>query len=275
MSTPKCPECGKTSTGNFCQHCGAKLGGRFCNQCGAELDAGARFCNQCGEKVAGGAARAPAGAHREAAAAVVGGQNLPWWIAGAAMFVLIVVLGVRMVTPRGSPAPTATAQPVAPFAGGGSTPACASSGAPPDISNFSMRQSADLLFDRVMRCVSAGDSLGAQMFLPMALGAYDQARPLDDDGLFHLSLLNRVAGNLEDAMANAQEVLDREPNHVLALAAAAEAAVDMGDRDAAGAYYRQILDVIDAEIARGLPEYEAHSTILQSIRSDAEAFLGG
>ena len=263
MSTSKCPECGKPSTGNFCQHCGAKLGGRFCNKCGAELGGGARFCNLCGEKVAGGG-RVAAGARREAAVESVGGQNLPWWIAGAAMFALIVFIGVRMVTPTGTAAP---AQPTAPIAGG--------PGTPPDISQMSPREAADRLFDRVMRYVSANDSVQAQAFLPMALGAYERAQPLDHDGLFHLSLLNRAAGNLDEALANAQQVLAEEPNHVLALAAAAEAASEMGDRDAAMGYYRQVLDVIDAETARGLPEYLARQTIMESVRSDAEAFLGG
>jgi len=278
MSTSKCPECGKTATGNFCEHCGAKLGGRFCNQCGAELGAGAQFCNQCGEKVGGPDARPARAAkpspRREAAASVVGGQNLPWWIAGVAMFGLIVFVGVQAVTPAGPGAPTAQPQPVAPFAGG-SVPGCASTGAPPDLSNFTMRQSADLLFDRVMRCVSAGDSTGAQMFLPMALNAYEQAEPLDNDGLFHLSLLHRVAGDPEQALADAQQVLDNDPNHILGLVAAAEACVDLGRPDDAAGYYRHILEVIDSETARGLPEYGAHETIMQSARSDAEAFLAG
>lgn len=266
MSTTKCPECGKPSTGNFCQHCGAALGGRFCNQCGAELAAAAKFCNQCGEKVSGGGgARVPA-VHREAAASVVSGQNLPWWIAGAAMFALIVFLGVRMVTPAGTSAP---AQPVAPFAGGGGT------GTPPDLSQMTPREAADRLFDRVMTYVSANDSAQAQAFMPMALSAYERAQPLDHDGLFHLSLLNRVAGNLEEAAANAEQVLVTDPNHVLALMAAAEAAVEMGRTDEAAGYYRHILDVVDDEIARALPEYQAHQTLLESARGDAEAFLAG
>ena len=268
MSTPKCPECGKASTGNFCQHCGAKLGGRFCNQCGAELGAAAKFCNQCGEKVAGSGARVVGGARREAAAEVVGGQNLPWWIAGAAMFVVIVFLGVRMVTPTG---PAAPAQTVAPAASGGAV----APGTPPDLSQMTPREAADRLFDRVMRSVSQNDSVQAQSFLPMALDAYERAQPLDHDGLFHLSLLNRVAGNLQDALGNAEQVLAEDPNHVLALAAAAEAAVELGSQEQAEGYYRHLLDVIDAEIARALPEYLAHEQILESVRGDAEAFLGG
>jgi tetratricopeptide (TPR) repeat protein len=255
MSTSKCPECGKTATGNFCEHCGAKLGGRFCNQCGAELAAGAKLCNPWGEKVA-------------AATATVGGQNLPWWIAGVAMFGLIVFVGVQAVTPAGPGPAGAQPQPVAPFAGGGT-------GQPPDLSTMTPREAADRLFDRVMRSVSAGDSTQAQSFLPMALGAYERAMPLDNDGLFHLSLLNRVAGNLDEALADAQQILADDPDHVLGLLAAAEASVDLGNTDEAAGYYRHILDVLDSQIARGLPEYEAHETIMESARSDAEAFLAG
>jgi tetratricopeptide (TPR) repeat protein len=215
----------------------------------------------------GGGARVPAGAHREAAASVVGGQNLPWWIAGVAMFALIVFAGVRMVSPAGPGAPAAQPQPVAPFAGG--------AGTPPDLSTMTPREAADRLFDRVMTAVSAADSGQAQAFLPMALGAYEQAQPLDHDGLFHLSLLNRVAGNLEAALSNATQVLDVDPNHLLALTAAAEATAEMGRTEEAAEYYRHLLDVIDAEIARALPEYVAHEQIMGSVRTDATAFLAG
>jgi len=267
MSTSKCPECGKPATGNFCQNCGSKLGGRFCNQCGAELSGGAKFCNQCGEKQAGGARPARVAAHREAAVSVVGGQNLPWWIAGVAMFGLIVFVGVQAVSPGARGAPAATQpQPVAPFASGGS-------GTPPDLSQMTPREAADRLFDRVMRDVSAGDSTQAQAFLPMALGAYERAMPLDKDGLFHLSLLNRVAGNLDAALANAQQILADDPNHILGLVAAAEASAEMGRVDEARVYYQHILDVIDSETARALPEYEAHEVIMESARADAGAFL--
>lgn len=267
MSNSKCPECGKPATGNFCQNCGSKLGGRFCNQCGAELGPGAKFCNQCGEKQAGGGRAVRVAAHRDAAASVVSGQNLPWWIAGVAMFGLIVFVGVQAVTPgpRGAPAATQP-QPVAPFAGGGS-------GTPPDLSQMTPREAADRLFDRVMRDVSAGDSGQAQAFLPMALGAYERAMPLDHDGLFHLSLLNRVAGDLDAALADAQQILADDPNHVLGLVAAAEATSEMGRLDDARQYYQHILDVIDSETPRALPEYEAHEVIMESARSDAQAFL--
>lgn len=255
---PYCPECGRAATGNFCQHCGSKLGGRFCNQCGAKAGPAAAFCNQCGATVDGG----PAGGRKAAAVGVVGGHNLPWWIAGAAMFVLIVVLGVRMVQPGGPSAPAATG--VAPVAG---------TGTPPDLSAMTPREAADRLFDRVMRSVSMGDSAAARQFLPMAIAAYDRARPLDHDGLFHLSLLDRVAMNLDAALAGAEEVLAAEPNHVLALSAAAEAAIDLGRPDDAEGYYRRLVEAYPQESTRDLPEYVGHANLMESARIAAEAFL--
>ena len=255
-----CPECGKAATGNFCQHCGMALGGRFCDQCGAKSAPAAGFCNQCGAKLR-------AGGRGAAAASVIGGHNLPWWIAGAAMFVVILVVGVRMVQPAPSAAPAQA--PVAPFAGGGG------GGIAPDISSMTPRERADALFNRVMRHLSEGDSASARAFMPMALAAHEQARPLDHDGLFHLSLVNRAAGNFADALANAQEVLEEDPSHLLALTAAAEAAADLGRDDEAAAYYRRVLEVHEGEMARGLPEYADHSVFLQSVRGEAEAFLAG
>ena len=177
------------------------------------------------------------------------------------MFALIVFAGVRMVTPSGPGAP-----PAAPIAGVGT---------PPDLSSMTPREAADRLFTRVMTAVSASDSVQAQTFVPMALSAYERAEPLDHDGLFHLSLLNRVAGNLEAALANATEVLDVDSNHILALAAAGEATVEMSRTEEATEYYRHLLDVIDAEIARALPEYVAHGQIMESVRNDATAYLAG
>lgn len=255
-----CPECGRAATGNFCQHCGSALGGRFCDQCGAKTAPAAAFCNQCGAKMRSAGRGGAAGS-------VLGGQNLPWWIAGAAMFVVILVVGVRMVQPAG-PVAQPTPNPTAPFAGGGS-------GTPPDLSSMTMRESADRLFNRVMASVSQGDSAQARQFLPMAIDAYTLARPLDHDGLFHLSLLNRTAMNFEEALANAQEVLAEDPNHLLALTAAAEAAADLQRTDEAAGYYRRVLEGFDAQMARGLTEYADHANFLQSVRGEAEAFLAG
>lgn len=298
---PLCPACDRPATGNFCQHCGAALGGRFCNQCGEKVAAGAKFCNQCGSSVSGAAgveaasgsgaggsraARAgtarggvartdggaagadPAGGRRDAAASLVSGQNLPWWIAGAAMFVLILFVGMSMVRPAG-PAPAATPT------GGGAVPATAGGGVAPDISNMTPIEAATRLFNRVMTAVSAGDSAQAQAFVPMAIAAYQRARPLDNDGLFHLSMLNRTAMNLEAALDNALEILEQDPNHLLGLAAAAEAAIELGELEEAERHYRQIAAVYEQEVQRALPEYGDHRAIVDVLQQDAERFLAG
>jgi Double zinc ribbon len=259
---PFCPECGKPATGSFCQHCGAKLGGRFCNQCGAKLSPSASFCNQCGNPAAGGS-----GGHRAAASAVVGGANLPWWIAGVALFGLIVVVGVQMVS-SGGPSQPAGVQ--TGTVGGG-----AAGTSSVDLASMTPREAADRLFDRVMRAASQGDSAQAQGFLPMAINAYERARPLDADGLFHLSLLQQTSLQLDSALATAEEILAADPDHILGLKAAAEVAAEAGRPDEAAAFYRHLLEVYDAQVARGLPEYEMHSPVMESAKSDAEAFLAG
>jgi len=260
---PLCPQCDKPCTGNFCQHCGATLGGRFCNECGGKVAAGAAFCNQCGQKVAGGGTGGSG--HRAAAVAVVGGQNLPWWIAGASMFVLIFIVGLQMVRPAGPAAPEGN--PAAGAVGGGAGAAAI------DLTQMTPIEAAGRLFNRVMQSASSGDSTEAQAFLPMAIAAYQRARPLDLDGLFHLSLLNRTAMNLEAALANALEIIEQDPNHLLGLAAAAEAAVELGSMDEAEKHYRRVMEIYDGERGRSLDEYGQHVPTIDAVKSDAEAFL--
>lgn len=184
------------------------------------------------------------------------------------MFALIVVVGVSMVRPGPGPTPGTTDGAAAPATTGGG-------GVAPDISSMSPIEAANRLYNRVMDAASRGDSLEAQQFMPMAIAAYQRARPLDHDGLFHLSLLNRTAGNFEAALAQAHEILEEDPNHLLGRVAAAEAAVELGELDEAETHYRTILEVYDDEVARALPEYSDHSRIVDVLRDEAERFLAG
>ncbi len=193
-------------------------------------------------------------------------NTAPWWVAGVAMFGLILVVGWNMVGPAGPDAP------VGGVPTGGVNP---NSPGTTDISQMSPRQAADQLFNRVMRASASGDSVEAQGFMPMALQAYQMAQPLDMDGLFHLSLLQRTAFQPESALATAQQMLEGEPNHILGLGAAAAAAVELGMDAEAAAYYQQILDNYDTEIARPLVEYEGHSDYFESAKDEAQAFLAG
>jgi len=263
-----CPECNKPATGNFCQNCGAQLGGRFCNQCGGSLSAGTKFCNKCGNKApGGGGGGGGGGSHRAAAAATVGGENIGWWLAGAAMFALIVVVGWQTFRGENGPQPSAT--------GSAATGSSAAGTSSLDLTTITPIDAADRLFNRIMGAIAEGDSVQAQQFMPMALNAYEIAEPLDEDALFHLSMLQRTAFQLEGALASAQRILAIAPGHLLGLLAAGEAASELGQTDAAIGYYRTIVSVYDAQMAAPLQEYLDHSGLTDDLKVNAEAFLAG
>jgi len=261
MTASTCPKCGKAASGSFCQECGAKVGGHFCQECGGELSATAKYCNQCGNRIL-------VSEHRAAATATLGGKNLPWWIAGAAMLALIAALGIQMMQRGGPSIPPAA--PVTGQSGGG-----AMTGSPPDLSTMTPVEAANRLFNRVMAAVTAGDSTEAQQFMPMAIGAYERARPLDNDGLFHLSMLQRTAMQLEAALETAEEILEDNSDHLLGLSAAAKAAAELGRGDIAAAYYERVLEVYESQIEQDIAEYMDHTPITDNLRTEAEAFLGG
>ena len=144
-----------------------------------------------------------------------------------------------------------------------------------DLDSMTPVEAADALYDRIMRAVARGDSVEAQQFMPMALDAYEIARPLNADGLFHLSLLQRTATRLDDALATAQQILSANPDHLLGLSAAGEVLAELGRSDEAAAQYQHVVDVYDAQMAAPLPEYVDHSTITDTLKRDAEAFLAG
>ncbi|MBI4544696.1 MAG: zinc ribbon domain-containing protein [Gemmatimonadetes bacterium] len=245
----KCPSCRTESSGAYCAHCGAPLRGARCTQCNTELLPGARYCTRCGAAVRAAPSR------------------LPWVIAGAALVALTIALllpalrsdpaedGRGLATPSGPASPTPLPGAAPPLTG---TP----------------REQADRLFNRIMRAREAGDSAQVAFFLPMAIAAYRQAGELDDDAHYHLSELELTAGDAAAALATAQRILSGYPQHLLGLAAAAQAAGAAGDREAARRYHQQLLAAYDAEISRPRPEYREHAAILPSYRTAAERFLG-
>lgn len=251
----KCANCGTESNGKFCPSCGASLQTGHCAECGANLPAGARFCTRCGA--------AAGGTSRRLAPTPAGNPNLPWYLAGGVLLLLIIILVVPMLTDDGGPA---TQMPV----GGASvTP-----GTPPPLTG-TPREQADRLFNRIMTAVEGGDSAGARGFTPMAIDAYRMAAPLDNDGLYHLAVVHTVAGDPESARATAEQILAGNPNHLLGLAVAGESAVLAGDTAAARDYYSRLLAAYDAEVAKGLQEYQDHARSLPEFRATAQRVTGG
>jgi tetratricopeptide (TPR) repeat protein len=245
--TGLCPVCSGESEGNFCRHCGTALGVRFCEGCGNELPAAASFCNLCGAR------------WTEARDAREGAGNLVWWVAGAAMFTFVMVAGCSMINRDPLPAPSV---------------AQAAATAPPiDLSQLSPRELADALFNHVMTASDQGQEQITAQFLPMALEAYESAAPLDLDGLFHLTLLQRTGGLFEESLATALDVLAAEPRHILGLDAAARAMAALGRTDEAVGYYESLVQNYDAELQRALPEYAGHGRYLAVANQEARDYL--
>lgn len=270
MST--CPQCGASAEGNFCATCGAPLERTTCPSCGAAAPPGARFCTSCGTALRGGAPGAGGSAPRGSEERIPW-ATLGWWAAGALMVILILLLVFPVINPgggggqQGGPMPPAQ---TAPFAGGG-----AGSGTPPDISQMTPREAADRLFNRVMEASEAGDSGQVAMFMPMALQAYEAARPLDADGRFHLSLLQRTNGDYQAALTTAEEGLEEAPDHLLLLAAAGAAAREIGDSARALEYYRRFVEVYPDERGTQRSGYPDHASLIPSLREEAESFVAG
>jgi hypothetical protein len=265
----KCPNCGTESSGRFCPTCGASLRASKCASCGANLVPGARFCTRCGAEAgaAAGTVR-PVGHEGGDAEAGSGSTNLPWYIAGAVLTALIIILVLPMIRDDGSGDAVRT-----PLGGVGGIPGAVAPGTPPPLTG-TPREQADRLFNRIMAAREAGDMASAQMFVPMATQAYLSAQPLDDDGLYHLALVHIVGGSYDAARATAEQTLARSPNHLLALAAAGEAAAESGDSAAARDYYARFLDAYDSEIARALPEYQDHAGIFPEYQAAARRATG-
>lgn len=259
-----CPSCSRPASGRFCEHCGANLDTRTtCHACGNELAEGNRFCNQCG---------APAGPARSAASAVNVPATeapprsvIPWAIAAGAMALLLGVL----LWPRFDREGDTLAPAVGPPITGTRTGVQGV-----DLATMTPREAADRLFNRVMQAVSRGDTAEARQFVPMALQAYDRVDNLDRDGRYHLSVLHLVNDDPRAARAEAEHLLSEVPNHLLGLATAAQAELAMGNETDARSLFRRFLENYDAELARGLPEYQEHQAVLPSLQADARQVVG-
>ena len=245
----KCPSCGVAAEdGRFCSNCGTALGTPQCPGCGHEPPAGARFCNQCGNAM--GSSPIRAGNSR---------NQLAWWMAGALLLGLILVIAYPLYGPGRS----ATPPPVAagPVTGAASV----------DLSSMTPREAADRLFNRVMTAVAADDSTEVVSFLPMAIRALELAEPLDTDGKFHLVLLRLTGQFNAEALEGAEEILSEQPNHLLGLAMAGDASIALGDSASARAYYGRWLNAYETETGKDLLEYQDHGPMFPEMRVTAEA----
>lgn len=286
-----CPRCSTAGTGRFCTECGAPLANATCASCGNPLTPGAKFCHRCGATAgAAGAAGAPgAGGGAVAAAQPVGaskgatlGTTLPWAVAGIAFLALFGMLaGKGFSAHRGStldapqnalPNPALDAGPPptggsntaadamgAPFAGGASGGAVRA----PDISQMSPADLASRLYDRIMSLDERGKSDSVQFFAPMGIQAYEmlqqqQGHPYDADQRYDIGRIAEVAGALPLAKAQADTILQQQPDHLLGLLLAGHIAQKTGNSSSLREYTSRFDKVKAAQLAKKLPEYVKH-----------------
>lgn len=135
----------------------------------------------------------------------------------------------------------------------------------------SPREAADQLFNEAMMASEQNDQGTLAQVLPEAITAYRSLRELDDDGAYHLALLELAGGKLTEARATCAALLAKNPKHLLALGVSMRVAAQASDPAAAKALGQRLLEAYDAESVRPLPEYRDHERMLPTYRSEAMA----
>lgn len=262
MTNVTCSRCGAAASGQFCSTCGSSLAALTCPSCAAPTVPGDRFCGRCGASLTGD----PSGVAAAAAGVRSPDTRLPWLITSVTLVALLIVIAVPILIGDDDEGAATAAAPA-----GGAPMA----GSPPDLSSMTPIEAADRLFERVMSAVELGDEATVQQFLPMALQAYEIARPLNADGLYHLATLQRAGGNFDASLAAAREGLADHPDHLLLIAAAADASEGLGDADAARGFWQRFVDLYESQRALDLEEYQAHEFTLEQSLEHAREVLGG
>jgi hypothetical protein len=175
-------------------------------------------------------------------------MSLPWIVAAIALLAFIaLVAGQRFGS---NPAPAATQD-------DGGAPAMAQ-GRAPDISQMTPAERAVRLHDRVLTLRQAGKQDSVMMFAPMAIAAYEMLGNLDMDSRYDLGMIGEASENPALARAEADTILQQNPNHLLGLILAARAA-RMENRAAdERKFYQRLVAAEPAERNKKLDEYITH-----------------
>jgi hypothetical protein len=187
--------------------------------------------------------------------------RLALWVGAAVLVGVAIMIGVDWPTETSAPAPGANA--------GGARVIAPPPADPPPVQ--SPRTVADQLFNRAMMAHETGQTQQAAALMPEAIAAYQGLEPLDADGLFHLALLQLAVGNEGGARASADRILATAPNHLLGLAAAAQASEQSAPNEAKGLWQRY-LDVYDEQQGRA-PEYGHHQQMFPMLSNRASEFI--
>ena len=138
--------------------------------------------------------------------------------------------------------------------------AAQAAGAPPDISQMTPEERAERLYDRVMALDERGRQDSVRFFAPMAMQAYTMLGSLNADQRYDLGRIAVVSGDAQTAKAQADTILSSQPQHLLGLLLAADAARARGDQSGETTFLRRFAAAAPTERTKQLPEYQQHVT---------------
>ncbi|WP_353265249.1 zinc-ribbon domain-containing protein [Gemmatimonas sp.] len=248
-------------------------GAGFCAACGAALSAGARFCHRCGTPLGQGLPVTAKTAQPGGVAAV-----LPWGVAFVALLALIaMVAGKNFGSAKGSAIdgsanslPTqaidgpAAAPQGAPFAGG------AGGGAAPNIANLTPSERANRLYTRIMEYAEFGKVDSVAFFAPMALASHEMLESPTADERYHYGRIAEVTNTPVVAKAQADTILQSQPDNLLGLLLAARAARLTNDESSARKFDARLLKALAPQLASQLEDYQVHRAEIDRAVADAQ-----
>jgi hypothetical protein len=115
----------------------------------------------------------------------------------------------------------------------------------------------------VMGAHERGRADSVQIFAPMAITAYQMLGNLDLDQRYDVGRIAAVSGDETLARAEADTILAQNPNHLLGLILAANAAHMRKDAAAERTYRNKFAAAVPAERAKQLPEYVTHENDIE------------
>jgi hypothetical protein len=180
---------------------------------------------------------------------------------GAALAVALILLVIRAKSQAAKSSSVAPAPPAGEVT------------APPDISNLSPTQRFERLYQRIISAAQSGDQATVTRFMPMAVAAFGMLDTVTVDARYHLAMLELHVGDMNAAGAQADSIKRANPQHLFSPVILAAIARWNKDERARLAAYREFLRRYDAEMAKRLPEYLEHQTMLEEVKRTASGLV--
>ena len=209
-----------------------------------------------------------------------GADSVPWAVAAIALLAVVALIAGQIF--RGSRGGAldgpSNALPVPGLDDRGASGPMAGAGGPggatrasTDIANMPPEERSLRLYNRVMSLSEQGKRDSVVFFAPMAVTAFQMLDSMTLDQRYDMGRIGEISGIPDLAKAQADTILRAAPTHLLGLILAANAAGMRGDATLQKQYQQRFTAARASELAKGLPEYEAHQA---DIRAATEA-IGG